>query len=170
MTEHTLQTAAIHQRKQAATSVLCLRYLDMRSDVGVMVDEPEQAAFEAGEAVNKLRIERLDAKEGNQPDERAHLEVVAIAARQVQHVVIKAVLFVPQFDAIPRIVHRLRDADKVLEKLAGDVFIGAIFAGKLQSDAQHVQAVHAHPTRAVRLLEKSSRRQWSRSVEHANVV
>ncbi len=64
---------------------------------------------------------------------------MAIAVRQVQSIVVKAVLIVPEFDAfLTAVVHRLRDVDKVFEELAGDVFIGGIFACKLQSDGQHI--------------------------------
>src|SRR4029077_2227517 len=110
-------------------------------------------------------------KKRNQTHQRTYLEVVAIAVGQVQNVVIETVVIVPEFDASgTAVVHSVRNVDKVFEELAGDVVISGIFAGQLQCDGQHGQGVHGHAARAVRLVEKSSRRQRSRSIEHANVV
>jgi len=106
----------------------------------MIVEEPEHAALEAWEVIHKLPFESLNPQKRNQPHQGADLEIAVIAVGQVQNVVVKAVLLVPELDAFPSIVHRLRDVHKVFKKLAGDVFIGGVFAGQLQGDGQHVQA------------------------------
>src|SRR5713226_10471243 len=58
----------------------------------------------------------------------------------------------------------------MLEEFAGDIFVSRIFFGQFQSDCQHVQAIHAHPTGAVRLLEVPSRGEWRGTVKDSNVV
>jgi hypothetical protein len=76
----------------------------------VIVDEPLHAAFETREAIDNILFESLNRKKRNQPHERTHLEVVAIAVREVQNVVIEAVVIVPEFDASrTAVVHGLRD-------------------------------------------------------------
>ena len=58
----------------------------------------------------------------------------------------------------------------MLEKLAGDIFISGIFLRELKSNRQHVQAVHAHPTGAVRLFEVTSGGKRCRTVKDADVI
>src|SRR6266699_4746344 len=58
----------------------------------------------------------------------------------------------------------------MLEKFAGDVFISGIFFRQLESDRQHVQAIHAHPTRAVGLFEVASSGERRRTVKDSNIV
>ena len=58
----------------------------------------------------------------------------------------------------------------MLEKLAGDVFISRVFFGQLQSDCQHIEAVHAHPTGPVRLFEVASGRERRGAVKDSDVI
>ncbi len=62
------------------------------------------------------------------------------------------------------------DVHEVLEELAGHVLVGGVVVGQLQGDGQHVEAVHGHPARAVRLLEAPAGGQGRRAVEDADVV
>src|SRR5260370_28502617 len=68
------------------------------------------------------------------------------------------------------IVHGAGDVNEMLEKFAGDVFVSRIFFGQLESDRQHVQAIHAHPARAVGLFEVASGGERSRAVKDSDVV
>src|SRR6267378_6078805 len=93
------------------------------------------------------------------------------AVGELQHVVIKTVGVVPKgHSASAEIVHGARDINKMLEELAGDVFISRIFFRKLECDRQHVQAIQTHPTRAVRLLEVASSGKRRGAVEDCDVV
>jgi len=62
------------------------------------------------------------------------------------------------------------DVDEVLEELRRDVLVGRVLPGQLERDREHVQAVHAHPGGAVRLLDAVAGRQRCRTVEDADVV
>ena len=88
------------------------------------------------------------------------------AVRQVEHVVVEAVLLVPE----PERVHRVGDVDEVLPELARHVLVGLVRAGELHRDAEHVQAVHRHPAGAVGLLDVPAGGQRRAPVEHADVV
>src|SRR6266404_1398599 len=58
----------------------------------------------------------------------------------------------------------------MLEEFAGDVFVSRVLFRQLQSYGQHVQAIHTHPTGAVRLFEVASRGEWRGAVKDSNVV
>jgi len=57
----------------------------------------------------------------------------------------------------------------MLEEFAGDVFVSRVLFRQLQSYGQHVQAIHTHPTGAVRLFEVASRGEWRGAVKDSNV-
>src|SRR5467141_1720588 len=104
-------------------------------------------------------------------DVLAQLHRAAAAVGEVEHVVEEAVLVVPQAHAVPtQVVGSMRDVDEVLEELARHVLVGPVVLRELQGHGQHVEAVHAHPARAVRLLDVAARGQGRRPVEHADVV
>src|SRR5260370_2125930 len=58
----------------------------------------------------------------------------------------------------------------MLEEFAGDVFVSRILFRQLQSDGQHVQAIHTHPTGAVSLLEVASRGERRGAVKDSDIV
>src|SRR5260370_14198071 len=58
----------------------------------------------------------------------------------------------------------------MLEELAGDVFVSRILFRQLQSDGQHVQAIHTHPTGSVRLFEVASGGKWRGAVKDSDIV
>ena len=58
----------------------------------------------------------------------------------------------------------------MLEKFARDVFVGHVFFREFQGDGQHIQAIHAHPTGAVGLLEMPAGGKWRGTVENTDVV
>ena len=58
----------------------------------------------------------------------------------------------------------------MLEELAGYVLVRRIFLCQFQRNCQHVQAIHAHPARAVRLLEVASGGQGRRTVKDTDVI
>src|SRR6202007_997949 len=115
--------------------------LNVFLQIGVIVDKPLHAAFEAGETVDNVFFESLHCKKGNQPNKGAHLEVVVLAVRKMKNVIVKAILVVPEFNTLAAaVVHGVGDVNKVFQELAGDVFIGGILAGQLKSNCEHVQA------------------------------
>ena len=91
--------------------------------------------------------------------------------RELQYVIVKAVGIVPKgHSANAEIVQGAGDVNEMLEELAGDVFISRIFFGQLQSDCQHIEAVHAHPTGPVRLFEMAPGGERRRAVKDSDVV
>src|SRR6266446_538687 len=58
----------------------------------------------------------------------------------------------------------------MLEEFAGDVFVSRVLFRQLQSYGQHVQAIHTHPTGAVRLFEVASRGEWRGAVKDSDIV
>ena len=125
-----------------------------------------------GSRSTMLGLERLHREERDQADHRADLQREwAGAAGQVEHVVVEAVLVVPEADPLAaEVVHGVRDVDEVLEELARHVLVGRVLAGQLQRDGQHVQRVHGHPARAVGLLDMPAGGQRRRAVEHPDIV
>src|SRR5690606_32652675 len=66
--------------------------------------------------------------------------------------------------------HGVADEDEVLKEFRGNVLVRPAMLGKLQRHVEHVEAVEAHPPRAVRLFEHAARGQGLGAVEEANVV
>ena len=88
-----------------------------------------------------------------------------------ENVVVETILVVPKRHAVDaNVVHGLRNVNEVLEEFAGDVFVSDILLGEFQGDGQHVQAIHAHPTGAVRLFEMASGRKRSGTIEDSDVI
>src|SRR5687767_9871582 len=67
-------------------------------------------------------------------------------------------------------IHRVRDIEEMLKELAGDVLVNRIVQRELEGDAEHVEAIHRHPTGSVGLLEASAGGQWFRAIEDADVI
>src|SRR6516225_9690105 len=113
-----LELLAVDKGKQPPhTARRALRHFDVFRNVGMIVDEPLHAPLEAGKAIDDFRFKRFDGEEGDQADHGADLEEVALAVRKVQHVVVEAVLLVPEGNAAgTEVVHGTSDVDKVLEE------------------------------------------------------
>ena len=93
----------------------------------------------------------------------------SVCAIGAEHVVVEAVLLVPQAHAADA-VHRVGDGHEMLEEFRGDVFVRRIFDCQFQRHRKHGRAVERHPGGAVRLFEVSAGRQRLRAIEHADVV
>src|SRR5207237_3296199 len=101
----------------------------------------------------------------------SHLQRQVSLAWRVQDIIVKLVLLVPKTDpAAADIVHRRGDAEKMFEKLCGDIFIDMVFARELDRDPHQVKGKHSHPTGTVALLEMTSIEETGVAVEHADVV
>ena len=164
--EHPGKLRARHDGKKPPEPHPGLRgQLDVLAKLGMVVDEPLHSAPEALELVHGLGLERLDREERDEADHRAHLQP-ARPAVGAEDVVVEAVALVPEVEG----VHRVRDIDKVLEELRGDVLVGRVLLGQLERDREHVEAVHRHPRGAVGLLDLAAPRQWRRAIEEPDVV
>src|SRR6185369_12972194 len=109
----------------------------------------------------------------NQTDERADLELDEPPVRKLERIVEKLVLVIPQAYSLAvaaDIGQRLSDIEEMLKELGRDVFIDRIVQSEFQGDPHQVQAIHGHPTRSVRLIQKAARWQRRATVENANVV
>src|SRR5690349_7559714 len=58
----------------------------------------------------------------------------------------------------------------MFEEFAGNVLIRRVERGQVQSDFEHVQAVHGHPTRTVGLFEQPAAGERRAAIENANVI
>src|SRR5206468_11252041 len=106
-----------------------------------------------------------------QADNGAHFERKRAPVRGMQAVIIKAIRDVPKLDTLAAdIVHCPANMSKVLEEFAGNVFIGRVFYGQLQGNGQHVETVHPHPARPIRLFDVASRGKRRAAVEDADII
>ena len=137
----------------------------------MIVYEPLHAALEAGQAIHDFRLQGFHGEKGNKAHHRTNLEVVLAAIRQAENVVVKTVLVVPQSHAVyTDVVHGMSDVDEMLEEFASHVFVSHVFFCEFQSNGEHVEAVHAHPTGAVGLLEMAARGKRGGTVEDSDVI
>src|SRR6516164_1941675 len=89
----------------------------------------------------------------------------------LQHVVEKAVFFVPQALAFQAAVaHGMGDVEEVLPELAGNVLIAGFVFPQLHGNGQQVQGVHCHPTGSIGLFEVATGRQRGAAIEDADIV
>src|SRR5437762_904430 len=170
--QHALELLAIDEREEAAHAVRrSLRHFDVFGDIRMIVYEPLHAALEAGQAIHDFRLQGFHGEKGNKAHHRTNLEVVLAAIRQAENVVVKAVLVVPQSHAVyTDVVHGMSDVDEMLEEFASHVFVSHVFFCEFQSNGEHVEAVHAHPTGAVGLLEMAARGKRGGTVEDSDVI
>ena len=84
-------------------------------------------------------------------------------------IVIKAVFLVPQTGTAERI-HRVADADEMLEEFRGHVFVNRIGLCEFQRHGKHREAIESHPGGSVRLLEESASWERLRTIENADVI
>ena len=126
---------------------------------------------ELRELAHHLRIHRLHRKQRNQPDDRLELQGRLLPSGRQMMVVVELVVLVPEPHALlADAVDRGGDRQEVLEELGRDVLVDGIVQRQLERDAQHVQAVHRHPARAVGLLDVPPVGKRPAAVEDADVV
>ena len=136
-----------------------------------MIEKPVQPPREFRQPRHHLAVEHLDREERDQPDHRAHLQRHRLIARQLEHVVVEFVGFVPQPDGIAAdLGHRLGDQQEMLEELGGDVLVDMVGRRQFERDPHQVERVHRHPGGAVRLVDVSAGRQLRAAVEDADIV
>ena len=70
----------------------------------------------------------------------------------------------------PAYGHGLGNLQEVLEEFRRDLFVDVVVIREFQSDSHQIQAVHRHPTGAVRLVNVSARGQGSAPIEYADVI
>jgi len=87
-----------------------------------VVDEPLGPRLKLGQAAESLRAQRGHREERDQADHRVRAQRHHGAVRELQHVVIEAVLLVPE----ALVVERRGDQREVLEELDGHVLVSAI--------------------------------------------
>src|SRR5215471_6845148 len=94
----------------------------------------------------------------------------------MEHVVKETILLVPQTHPIfAHVVHRPRNVNKVLPELACHVAVHTVVAQgfvarQLEGNTQHVEAIHGHPTGAVRLLDVTAAGKFGTAIKDADVV
>src|SRR5215510_9053145 len=105
-----------------------------------MVDKPIQPLLETGKRLDHVSVKCLDCKQRSQSDCRSYAQRKVTAVWSVQHIVIEAILWIPQAKILSaNIVHGVRDVNEVLPKLTRDIFVGRILSRQLQRNRQQVQ-------------------------------
>lgn len=66
--------------------------------------------------------------------------------------------------------HGVRDEEKMLEELTGNVFVDGVVLGELEGDVEHRERVEAHPPGTVGLAHRAARRELLGAVERRDVV
>ena len=162
--EHARQDAhqplAVDQRQQAPLPLPGdVHRRAVLGELGSILEKPPRPPPERAEAVERIGFERGHREERREPDHRAHAHREALAGGRPHDVVEEAVFLVPEPHVFARdVIGRVGDEQEVLEELVGDVLVAGALARELERDVEHVQAVHAHPARRVRLLERRRRR------------
>ena len=123
-----LELRAIRNRKQQPRAMLgLLAHVHVVSHVRMVIEKPLHPPSESFHALQVLRLVGFDREQRDQAHDRTHLHRHHFLFTEMQHVVVKPVLLVPQSDTgAAHIVHRRRDVDEVLEEFAGHVFVSGI--------------------------------------------
>src|SRR5271156_3234535 len=167
-----LHAMSAEQREQSAlafTGHKPMRY--QPGKIGPVSQKPFQAAAETGNLAEQPGIQSFHGKQWHQAHHGTNLQRHGLASRQIEHVIIKPVLFVPKtYAAAAHIRHRFGDVKKVLKELGRRVVIGDVVLRQFKSDSHQGQAVHRHPTGAIGLAEKGTVGQGLVAIENSDVV
>ena len=126
-------------------------------EIRPVIEKPLHPFAESGEFGNDVLFQNLDRKQGDDPDQRTHLERDGTAVN-VQLIVVKPIFLIPE-TAPAQGVNGVGDGHKVLEKFRSHIFVGRIALGEFQSDGQHGVTIKGHPSRAIGLLKEPASRQ-----------
>jgi hypothetical protein len=70
--------------------------------------------------------------------------------------------------------HDIGDIEEVLKEFTRDIFIRGIGLCKFESNAEHVETVHAHPCCTIRLIKRSKGKIFvemgTAPIEHTDVI
>src|SRR4029077_6232201 len=120
-------------------------------------------------ALSLPRFDHSCGTERQQANHRADFQPRRIAIRELQHVVVEPICFVPHA-ARPSMVHCVCYPEEMLNELHGDILIARSVGSHLDGNLQHVLAEERDPSRAVSLLQVTARWQGSTAIEDADVV
>ena len=94
------------------------------------------------------------ANSGINPTIERRRSGILLSGGHREHIVKEIVLVIPEPDSLlPMSVIAPSDLQEMVEKLDGHVLVGRIAPAELERHAQHVEAEHRHPRRAVGLLD-----------------
>ena len=122
----------------------------LRQRLGEARDELVERVEQLGVTLDQLAVEHGRRAQRQQADERAHLERDPLPVGHPHHVVVEAVLLVPQRRVALRRVHRDRDPHEVGEELQRHVEVrpGRAWPARAAICSIHWQysAIHAVPS------------------------
>ena len=158
-------TAILYRRLLAHVHVLATRRGLCSRNHCMRLTEP-------GKPRQILRLEGLHGKKRNQPDHGPHAAWEwCVVSRRCKHVVVEAVLLVPQADPFAaHIVHRLRNINEVLEEFAGHVFVGGSSCASSMAIDSMSRQIHGHPAGAIGLFDEIAGPERRRAVKYADVI
>src|SRR5215471_21831195 len=100
-----------------------------------MLEEPFQTCLELRQGIQEVWLNRLHRQERDKPDQRTDSQRDMRVIWHMQYVVEELVLLIPQRNAFsPKVIERVSNVQKVLEKLGSNVLIGSILAGQFQGN------------------------------------
>ena len=139
--------------------------------VWAVLDEPLHPLLEAWKLFQKVRLQGLHGKERDQANKGPDPERYKGTIWEVEDVIVEPILLVPQTNGCAtQMVDSIGDVEKMLKELGGHILIGRLGAGQLQGNGQHVETVHAHPRRAISLIDVPTGGQRRTAVKDADVV
>src|SRR5215469_13443548 len=176
LVQHELQNAAqlilICDGKQPSiTNAFRPHASQVVGQIGPVVDEPLEAPFEIGQAIQHLRFKGLDSEKRDQSHHRPNLHREMVAIGKSKNVIEESVFLVPKSDTImAAMAHGVCDINEVFPEFARHVFVTGFSLCQLKSDRQQIERVHGHPTRSVGLLNVASGGKWAAPVKDADIV
>ena len=136
-----------------------------------MLPEPARPFYEDRQTLDHLRLDHGGGSQGEQANQGAHLQTDGVAIREAQHIVEKAIVFIPQLvRLLANAVHSRVDPQKMLVELAGYPLVARVVESQFQGQLQHHLRVESHPDRAIRLLQVAAGGQRRAAVKDADVV
>jgi hypothetical protein len=103
-------------------------------EVRPVLEEPFEPGIKLRDMGEQLGVEGLDGEQRDEADHGTDFERQGFAVGQIQNVVVKLILLIPEADAlVADVVHRLGDLEKVLEEFGGDVLIDVVVLGVFRS-------------------------------------
>jgi len=136
-----------------------------------LTENPSEMFRKFREAVENPRMKDFDDEKRDKSHDGKNFNGLLAHLRETELIVIKSIGFVPKAEVIiPLTVDRAGDGKEVLKELGRRLFVGGIEQGELDSDAEHIYAIHCHPASSIGLINEPARRKRTTPIKAPDII
>ena len=171
-TEQSLHPASTEQREELGIALS--GDFPSGNEIGefrAFPENPSEMFRKFREAVENSRMEDFDHEKRDKAHDGKNFNGLLAHLREAELIVIKFIGFVPKAKVIiPLAIDRAGDGKEVLKELGRRLFVGGIEQGELDSDAEHIHAIHCHPASSICLIDETARRKRTTPIKAPDII